>query len=259
MMEGLAVPVGGMGVGGSAGVGGAIGGLIGSWFGNGWGGGYNNRGGAPVVVESVGMCNGTAVAASAALDDLSALQTSVNGLGTTLLTNQNATNMAMCQGFSGVVANATNNTNTLGQAVTQGFSGLNTAVMQGNSGIQSTMCQGFSGLNTAVLVNGKDNALLTCQSTNAITSAIDNCCCNTQKTIMAEGCATRGLIKDIQTQDLRDQLCDAKSKISQLESQNFTTATVAASTQQLRNEMAASTNLIIQHVGAICGSKSTGS
>lgn len=247
MMEGLAVPVGGMGVGGAAGVGGAIGGLIGSWFGNGWGGGYGNRGG------DGGCCaTGVAVATSAALDDLSTIQTSVNGLGTTLLTNQNATNMAMCQGFSGVVANATQNANSLNNTATQGFAGLNNAVNVGNAQLQSTMCQGFSGINTAIMSNGKDAALLTCESTNQITNAINNCCCTTQKTIMAEACATRELIKDVQTQALRDQLCDAKSKISSLESQNFTTAAVSALGQQVRGEIAASTNLVIQHVGAIC-------
>lgn len=248
----MPIATGGMGFGGSAGIGGAIGGFIGSLFGNGFGG--NSWGGdarhTPVVVEGMG---GAGLAANAALDDLSAIQTSINGLGLSMVQGQNASNMALCQGFSGVTASATNNSNMLLNALSQGFSGVNNSVVTGNASLQSSLCQGFGGLSTQVLSSSKDNALLSCQSTNAITSSIDNCCCTTQKTIMAEGCATRELIKDVQTQGLRDQLCDAKSKISQLESQGFTSQAVANLGAQMRGEMAANTHAVIQHVAGICG------
>ena len=230
-MMGEIVPT--MNVGGNSGnggwgdaVGAFAGALVGSWFTNGWGGGYGGGrggyGGGPVIVNG----GGSDCCSSAELDALSGIQTSINGLGLQLLQGQNASNLADCQGFSGVV-NATN----------QGFSGLNNVVTSGNAAIQQSICQAAGGLNTAILTSSKDNALLNCQSTNAITSAIAECCCKTQNAIHAEGEATRGLIQQNYINRLQEKLCDCKSENSALKSQNFIAASQAAQTAQIQAQL----------------------
>lgn len=226
---------------GWGGAGGAFAGaLIGSWFGNGFmGNGWgNNR-------NDGGCCCRTAT-----VDQ-------VNDLGLQVLQGQNQANMAMCQGFSGVVAGNNANTASLNNTLAQGFAGLNTVITNGDAAIQQSLCQGFSGLNTAVLVASKDNALLTCQSTDAITSAIKDCCCTTQRTIMEQGCATRELIKDVQYQNTRDQLCLARDEISTLKSQNFTAGAVAGLGNQVRAEINQAVNNIILHTRAFLPSGTT--
>lgn len=231
----------GMGWGGAGSA--FAGALVGSWFGNGWGGGWgNNRNGG-------GCCCPSQV--------VEPLQNSINGLGLQVLQGQNAANMAMCQGFSGVVAEGNANAASLNNSLTQGFAGLNTAITSGDAGIQQTLCQGFSGINTAIVAGSKDNALATCQSTNAITSAIGDCCCTTQRLIQQESCATRELIKDVQYQQTRDQLCMARDEISTLKSQNFTAGAVAGLGNQLRGELNSAVNQIITHVRAFIPTTTT--
>ena len=221
-------------------VGAFAGALIGSWWGNGWGGGFGNGGGnggccgsapsAPsvVIAGGAGGCGSTAE-----LDALTGLQASVNSLGLQSLQGQNTTNMAMCQGFSGVVAADNANTASLMNATTQGFAGLNTSIMTGDMGIQQSLCQGFNGLNTAVLVGSKDAGLQSCQSTNAITSAIDNCCCNTRATIMAEGSATRQFIDHYAYENLQTKVCDLKAENAALKSTAATSAMLQGAVAQL--------------------------
>lgn len=238
-MDGL-TPTFDIGGGHGAGFGGPLagafaGGLFGSWFGNGWGGGgYGGR----------GAVGGAVVAETAVLDAISNIGNSVN-----------SGNIAAVQGFGGLNASVESSAAATQMAVlgaangtTQAVNAVGSVVQQGNFNLQSALCQGFGGLNTSVLVASKDNALLTCESTNAITSAINNCCCNTQKTIMAEACATRELIKDVQYQNTRDQLCQARDEISTLKSQNFTAASVAGLGNQVRNEMGQAVNTILTHL-----------
>lgn len=192
----------GMGAGGAAGVGGAIGGLIGSWFGNGWGGGWGGRGGD---------------AATAVAVDTSLLN-AVNAVGLQVVQGQNGTNMAISNGLSSTYA-ALNNTMTQQLlAETQGF-----------ASVQSTLCQGFSGVNQSVYQAGVDTrfAISDLARQNA------ECCCEIKGAIAAEGAATRGLIQQNLITELQTQLCDAKSKISTLESNAFLTASQAAQTQQI--------------------------
>lgn len=232
-MMGEIVPT--MNVGGNSGnggwgdaVGAFAGALVGSWFTNGWGGGYGGGrggyGGGPVIVNGGG--HGSDCCSSAELDALSGIQSSINGLGLQLLQGQNASNLADCQGFSGVV-NATN----------QGFSGLNNVVTTGNAAIQQSLCQGFGGLNTAILSSAKDAALQDCRSTGQIVQAISDCCCKTQNAIHAEGEATRGLIQQNYINSLQEKLCDCKSENSALKSQNFIAASQAAQTAQIQAQL----------------------
>lgn len=207
-------------------VGGAIGGAVGSGWRN--GGGYGGGGGqGPVVINSGGGGGGHGCS-SAELDALSSLQASVNGVGLAVVQGQNATNMGMCQGFSGVV-NASN----------QGFAGLQNTITNGDAGIQLTLGQGFNGINTAVLTAAKDAALQFCQSTGAITSAIEQCCCKTQAAIAEQGQLTRDLINQRAYADLQEKYCDAKSKISSLETQAVFNASIQMQTAQFQQMLAA--------------------
>lgn len=225
------LPVGGFGnggggfFGGGAGLAAFAGGALGSLLfngglGYGFGGGRCGCGGGcggsgPIIVNGgdSGRCS------SAELDALTGLQASVNGVGLAVIEGQNASNLAACQGFSGVV-NATN----------QGFGGLQNTITNGNAGIQQSICQAAGGLNTAILTASKDNALLNCQSTNAITSAISDCCCKTQNAIHAEGEATRGLIQ-------QQYIHKLESKVCALENQNALAASQQAQTFQIQQAL----------------------
>lgn len=214
---------------------GAFGGaLIGSWFGNGfmgngWGGyggcgrgGFGGSGGGQAATGPAVVVMGND-GGSAELDALSNIQNSINGLGLAVVQGQGNASLATAQGFAGAV-NASN----------QGFAGLNTAITAGNAGIQQSLCQGFGGLNTALLTSSKDNALLNCQSTGAITSAIEQCCCNTRSAIHAEGEATRALINQNYINSLQTELCDAKSENAALKSQSFIAGSQAAQSAEFR-------------------------
>lgn len=241
-------------------IGAFAGALFGSWWGNGWGGGFNgggngggccngggSGGGAPTVVIAGNPGGGS----TAELDALTGLQASVNSLGLQSLQGQNTTNMAMCQGFSGVVAADNANTASVNNSLTQGFAGLNSTIVSGDQSIQNSLCQGFNGLNTAVLVSSKDAALQNCQSTNQLTNAIDSCCCTTQRTIAAEGSATRALVSQLDRERLLTQICDLKSENASLKNQTFTTAAISALGSQLRGEMQQNTLNIIGHMAVI--------
>lgn len=219
-MMGEIVPT--MNVGGNSGnggwgdaVGAFAGALVGSWFTNGWGGGYGGGrggyGGGPVIVNGGG--HGSDCCSSAELDALSGIQSSVNAVGLNVIQGQNASNLAACQGFSGVTASGAANTAQLQNSMNQGFGGLNTVIQGGNFGLQQTLCQGFNG----------------------VERAISDCCCSTKQTIMAEGQATRDLISKYAYEELQNRLCDAKSKISSLETQNFVSASQAAQTAQFQH------------------------
>ncbi len=205
-------------------IGAATGGAVGSGCG---GGGYGGGGQGPVVINS-GAGGGGHCCSSAELDALASLQASVNGVGLAVVSGQNATNMGMCQGFSGVV-NASN----------QGFAGLNNAINVGDAAIQQSICQAAGGLNTAILTASKDTALQFCQSTNAIAQAISDCCCKTQAAIAEQGQLTRDLINKRAYEDLQEKYCDAKSKISSLETMAAFQASQQMQTAQFQQMLAA--------------------
>lgn len=235
------LPVGGGGgfFGGGNGLSAFAGAALGSLFfnGGGFGWGGNGRGGCggscggsgPIIVN--GGDSGRGHCSTAELDALSGIQSSINGVGLSVIQGQNASNLASCQGFSGVV-NASN----------QGFAGLQNTITNGNAGIQQSICQAAGGLNTAILTSSKDNALLNCQSTNAITSAIAECCCKTQTAIHAEGEATRSLMSQLDRERLLRESSAKDAKIAALESQAFIAASQTAQNaafQQAINQQSA--------------------
>lgn len=206
-------------------IGAFAGALFGSWWGNGFGGGRN----------CIGSESGTAgvIASTAQMDAISNIQNSIGNLSTMTLQGQNQSNLAVAQGFNDAMRNSNANASATNNAVTQGFAGLNTQILTGDQRIQNTLAQGFAGLNTQVLTSAGNNALSDCQNTNAILSKIGDCCCSTKSTIMAEGQATRDLINQQSISALQTALCDAKSKIASLESQQFTTGALSAQTAAL--------------------------
>jgi hypothetical protein len=209
----------GWGSGGAA----ALGAFVGSWFGNGWGGtGRGGVGGGMYPDVSNGVALGANVAATALISDLATLQDSVNS---------NA--LASANGFAGV-----NQTITSGLSST--YNGLNNTLVQGmlsdqaqTASIQSALCQGFGGLNTAIVSTGNDNRFAMQAGLNSIQTQMSQCCCETQKSIAAEGAATRQLIQQNLITDLQTQLCDSKARIAQQESQIYLAGSQAAQTQQI--------------------------
>ena len=124
-----------------------------------------------------------------------------------------------------------NGVNNLGLNLTQGQCQIQQSIGQSSAGIQNALCQGFSGLNSAIRDNGYETRL----AVQDLSRQNAECCCSTQKTIQAEGAATRQLIQNNLITELQTQLCDAKNKISTLENQQFTAANNAAQTQQIVN------------------------
>lgn len=114
--------------------------------------------------------------------------------------------------------------------------GLNN-IQQSINQVGSNVSNGICNLGYQTLDLSSRNAMATqqgfnqigrdmCTSTASIVSAVNNvgsqladCCCATQRLIEREGCATRELIQALNTQNIRDQLCDAKAKNASLEAQ----------------------------------------
>lgn len=131
--------------------------------------------------------------------------------------NQEALTRAdLCQGF---------NFNNLDSAIRgvqnglcDGFYAMNSGMLNGFSGVNNSLSAGFSAIN---------------QNINESRFAAQNCCCETNRNIdnvrfensqntcaitnavHADGEATRALIRDLDTQKLRDELADAKLANSQ--------------------------------------------
>lgn len=190
---------------GSPAIGAFAGALFGSWFGDGWGGRGYGAGAAPVTA---------AVDTGIVLDNLNNIQQSVNGVGMSVVNGVNGVNTTVLQS-----ANATQ----------QGLCSLGYQGAQETAQVVSALNQGFGGLNSVVQANGYEARL----ATQTLGSQMAECCCETQKTIMAEGQATRALIDRYAYENLQTQLCDAKAKISTLETQNYLQASQAAQTQQI--------------------------
>lgn len=176
--------------------------FIGSWFGNGFGWGGNRNGVADAAVVAA-----TTSADAIMLDQVGNLQTSVNALGLNLVQGQGQSNLVACQGFNGI----------------------NQTINSTAATSQNTMVQGFAGLNTVINQASSDTRFAIAD----LARQAAECCCETNKTIVAEGAATRQLIQQNLITQLQTELCDSKSRVSQLESQVFLQGSQAAQTQQI--------------------------
>ena len=167
--------------------------FIGSWFGNGLG--WGGRNGVTTDADTV------------MLDQVGNLQTSVNALGLNLVQGQGQSNLVACQGFNGI----------------------NQTINSTAAASQNTMVQGFAGLNTVITQASSDNRFAIAE----LARQAAECCCETQRAIASEGAATRQLIQQNFITQLQTELCDSKSKVSQLENQVFLQGSQAAQTQQI--------------------------
>lgn len=145
---------------------------------------------------------------------------------------------AAATGFSTQILNdginaIQNSINGMNMNISSGLCNVGYQNLDQSSRTNLAMMQGFSSL-------GHEN----CQNTFNVVSAINSlgsqladCCCKTQRAIEQQGCQTRELMQTINTQNIRDQLCDAKAKNASLEAQIFNTG--------LANNTA---SLIIRHL-----------
>lgn len=249
------------GNGWNAGVGGAVGAALGSWFfGNGGFGGWNgNRFG-----------NGQIAADALVVDNLSNISNQVAGVNTTILESQANQNQSLCSGFAGVNSNISTTAAQTQQGLCQGFNNLGMTVQSTAAQTQQGLAQGFGSVTSAI-----DNS--TCQvrydnlsNVNALQRSLDSCCCATQQAISkgfgdlalenchntgsivnaiaADGIATRELINKNYISDLQTQLCDAKSKISSLESQQYTSGLIAAQSAVFDQKLSNAVSTIITHI-----------
>ncbi len=122
----------------------------------------------------------------------------------------NGTNLIL-DGVNGV-ANSINNLNT---SNLQGQCQLQAGVDRNTALVQNTLAQGFSGVNAAINNAGYETRL----AINAQSAQQANCCCDLKQLIAQEGCQTRQLMKDIQTQNIQDQLCQSRAENAQLKNE----------------------------------------
>ena len=247
MAETSMIPFSTGGEGLSAGVGGALGALFGEWFGN---GGPNGRwNGSSVTTDAVLTGN--------VLNELSSISEQVGNVNTTLLQSQATQNAALCQGFSGINESIYRSSANTDQNLCAGFANVVNAIKDGDATTRFENMTNFNGLgrqlaecccNTQTsLSNGFGKlALENCQNTGRIVDAIQ-----------AEGGATRALINQNYIHELETKLCDAKSKISSLESQAYTAGVIANQSQVFDAKLNGAVANIISHVKALIPTTTT--
>lgn len=198
-----------------------IGGAIGAAFGSGW----NNNG------RNGNCCGSSCCGDQYIMDNLTTMRTDINSIGRDQLMQAAANASTACQGFSGV--NAT--VERVGAAQALGQSRTESAIL-------TTSYQGQ--------LAAKDN-------TFAIVSSQKDCCCQTQRLIEQEGCATRqaihaegeatrGLMAQLDRERLLGELADTKANLAACQQRQF----AEALSLQAQNN-------IISHVRAIVPATTT--
>ena len=177
----------------------AVGAFLGSWFTN-----QNNPNSNTNVLEAI------------------------NNVGTTVLQGQAQSNMVATQGFAG-----------LNTVIQQGDAAVTSAVTQSSFQNLNALTQGFAGLNTAILTSSNDNRFALQAGLNEIASKMAECCCETQKAIVATAAATQQMFQNNVISTLQTEVCDGKAKAAQLENQVFLQGSQAAQTQQIINTVLA--------------------
>ncbi len=200
-----------------AGGAGFVGGLVLGSLWNGWNGNGNNRNG------NCGGCGCNQAIDTASINSsISRVGDQVSNLGMQNLQQTCNTNMNLVN----AVTNAHNSiNNTLNQN--------NLANTQGFAGVQSALCQGFSGVNSNVTSQGYESRI----ATNQLASQMASCCCELKQEVQRQGCLDRELQRQIHTENIQSQLCDAKAKIASLEAQNAFTASQNAQTAYLISQL----------------------
>ena len=225
------------GIGGNA-LSAGFGGLIGSWLGNGFGGfGGFNRGAAAGIGYDTGAIN----ALQGQLNNISGQISNADRdlLMQTSQQNQFVGNLVNSTGDAivGAINSAAMNTqqgiysNTLNQVQSQGATNL--ALCQGFGGINSSIDRGVGLLNMNISNQGAESRLQAQQ----LASQQQSCCCQVLQKIEQEGCASRELQREIQAQNIRDQLAASQAENAALKSQLFATNAMAAQTATIINAL----------------------
>lgn len=258
---------GGLGTGGTLGVG-ALGGLIlGSmWNGNGFFGWGNNGRNNGVVGYDTGVLNGLQ-------DSVNNISNQINSADRDFLmqtSNQNQFVGNLINQTSDAITGSINSgVQTLGAAVNSGNQAIQGSISNLNQNVQNGifqntltqvqsqaatnlgMCQGFNGVNagiagaTAVVQSSLAdvNNNITAQNfenrlqAQQLASQQQNCCCQVLRAIEQEGCANRELQREIQTQNIRDQLAVSQAENQSLKAQLFSTNAMAAQTATIINAL----------------------
>lgn len=230
------LPNGG-GLSGTA-LGAGFGGLIGSWLGNGFGGfgGGWNRGGAAVGYDT-GAIN-------AMQGQLNSISSQINAADRDFLmqtANQNQ--------FVGNLVNQTGDAivgaiNATAQTTQQGIFGNAMSNVQAQAANSLAMCQGFGGINSAIdrgigalNLNIADQGSQSRLQAQQLASQQQQCCCQVLQKIEQEGCANRELQREIQTQNIRDQLANSQAETQALKAQLFSINAMNAQTAAIINAL----------------------
>ena len=257
---------GGLGTGGTLGVG-ALGGLIlGSmWNGNGFFG-WGNNGRNGIAGYDTGVLNGLQ-------DSVNNISSQINAadrdfLMQTANQNQFVGNLVNQTGdaivgavTSGVqsLGNVVNSGNqaiqgslcNLGQTVQNGIFQNTLSQVQGQASTNLGMCQGFNGVSAGIagataVVQGSladVNNNITAQNfenrlqAQQLSAQQQQNCCQVLRAIEQEGCANRELQREIQTQAIRDQLAVSQAENQSLKAQLFSTNAMAAQTATIINAL----------------------
>ena len=119
------------------------------------------------------------------------------------------------------------------------------------------MCQGFGGLNANIAQQGFNNQLAIVEQNGAnrlqaqeLASQQQQCCCQVLRAIEQEGCANRELQREIQTQALRDKLCDTQNALAASIAEKGLTEKIAVLSAQLAASQSNQTAAIIAAIQA---------
>lgn len=214
-----------------------LGGFIGSWIGNGglgwggWGRGYGYGFGPGAGTGAVMAQNGFDT--SMLHDDNMAIQNQLENIGARQTDANYRVNMNLSNGISSAYTALNNTLNQNNISNIQGLNDVKSAATSGTAQVQNTLAQGFAGINTAVTSQGYESRL----ATNALAQQMAECCCGIKSAVLEDGAKTRELLQQNYIAELQGQLCDAKSKASALETQNYLTASQSAQTAYLISQL----------------------
>lgn len=121
--------------------------------------------------------------------------------------------------------------NTLNQVQSQGATNL--AMCQGFGGINSSIDRGVGLLNMNITEQASESRLQAQQ----LASQQQQCCCQVLQKIEQEGCANRELQREIQTQNIRDQLANSQAENQALKAQLFSINAMNAQTAAIINAL----------------------
>lgn len=221
----------GSGNGWGALVGGAVGGAVGSaWNGNRW----NNNG---------GNCNN--FGDTMLMDTMSSIGSNVNSIGRDQMLQTAGLQSALCQGFAGTVAAVNSAASQAAQNQSRTEAAVLTTGLQGQIAQKDNTIAGLQAQHATEVQNMRNTFDLMTQQ--------KDCCCTTNGNIREQACeiktaihleaeATRALMAQQEKERLLRELCAKDSKISQLESQAFTTMTTNQAVAAILAKLPASTS-----------------